>query len=133
MQYKHALISGLFSDATPEMTALATPPILNNLVTKFELSSPNIGGGGVSVEIPNSSYLDLTEKRSSIVPNFANTPAGKRLHKRLNDLMTTLRSSEDEINDSSSLLVKNHNISTGGGATDSLLFTTQPDFSGIDF
>ena len=109
---------------------------MNNLVTKFELSSPNIigGGGGVSVEIPNSSYLDLTEKRSaSVVANFANTPAGKRLHKRLNDLMTTLRSSEDEINDSSSLLVKNHNISAGAGATDSLLFTTQPDFSGIDF
>ena len=107
-------------------------------MTKFELSSPNIigGGGGVSVEIPNSSYLDLTEKRSasaSVVANFANTPAGKRLHKRLNDLMTTLRSSEDEINDSSSLLVKNHNISAGAGATDSLLFTTQPDFSGIDF
>ena len=40
------------------------------------------------------------------------------------------RSSEDEINESE-LLVKNDSISNE--PSDSLLLTTQPDFSGIDF
>ena len=40
------------------------------------------------------------------------------------------RSSEEEINESD-LLVKNDSISSE--PSDSLLLTTQPDFSGIDF
>jgi len=127
------LSPGLFSgDTTPDKAAMTPPPNLNNLVTKFDLSSPSIGyvtgAGNTTPEIPISSKFDLTGKKI----NFANTPAGKRLHKRLSDLMTTLRSSEDEKpNDSSSFLLKNDSISSK--ATDSLLLTAQPDFSGIDF
>merc|ERR1719203_2353001 len=160
------LSPGLFSDASPNVTAVSTSPNLNSFVQtkfelsstsvfnnenfsngnasktynsscfdltgkKFDLSSPKICGGswngnGNADKTPILTSYDLTGKKS----NFVNTPAGRRLHKRLNDLMTTLRSSEEEINESD-LLVKNDSISSE--PSDSLLLTTQPDFSGIDF
>ena len=59
---------------------------------KFDLSSPKVCGGswngnGNAEKTPILSSYDLTGKKT----NFVNTPAGRRLHKRLNDLMTTLR------------------------------------------
>ena len=62
-------------------------------------------------------------KNEPFSPSFANTPGGKRLQKRLNDLMTTLGTYKTP--DNSSIL----NISDG----DELSNLSQPDFSGIDF
>ena len=61
-------------------------------LNQFDLSSPNVYGGswngnGNAEKTPIMSNYDLTGKKT----NFVNTPAGRRLHKRLNDLMTTLR------------------------------------------
>jgi hypothetical protein len=61
-------------------------------LNQFDLSSPNVRGGswngnGNAEKTPILSSYDLTGKKT----NFVNTPAGRRLHKRLNDLMTTLR------------------------------------------
>ena len=107
---KFILSPGLFSDSSPNISrakmSLQTPPNLNNLVSRFDLSlSPQI------------------EK-------FANTPGGKRLQKRLNDLMTTLKTNQnDETFEATPPLLTNES------ASDSLLLlsnTSQPDFSGID-
>ena len=61
-------------------------------LNQFDLSSPKVCGGswngnGNTEKTPILSSYDLTGKKT----NFVNTPAGRRLHKRLNDLMTTLR------------------------------------------
>ena len=106
---KFILSPGLFSDSSPNISkakmSLQTPPNLNNLVSRFDLSlSPQI-------------------------ENFANTPGCKRLQKRLNDLMTTLKTNHDETFEATPPLLTNES------ASDSLLLlsnTSQPDFSGID-
>ena len=61
-------------------------------LNQFDLSSPKVCGGswngnGNADKTPILSSYDLAGKKT----NFVNTPAGRRLHKRLNDLMTTLR------------------------------------------
>ena len=103
---KFILSPGLFS-AEPSLNSSIkldqTPKDLNNLISRFDLSiSPQ-------------------------VENFPNTPGGKKLKKRLSDLMTTLRT-KNEIAFGFDKDLSNQN-------EDSLLLlgnTSQPDFSGID-